>query len=233
MHNSLLTTCEVILAFHFHLGVLILVDTLEIQNEVVTMDTFLDVGSCRLASTRAIVNLINLLLLQGDFHASRDTTSILLKDPYPEHTRNGISRAAYSVLRLTHSVSLTKEIAEIMAAPLFAALEILTRVSYTAAESLSGLTEAYSDANIAILCQRSGLSTCLASATPDRDTSITPEVFEEETVRQLDLAGEDPQLVDKTIGRHENQEVSYDFDWFDLEGIDFTSVTQEWAFEVT
>ncbi|OQV08533.1 hypothetical protein CLAIMM_12789 isoform 2 [Cladophialophora immunda] len=216
-----------ILALHFHLGVLILVDVLETLHEVAT-ETFIDIGACRLSSTRAVVNLTNLMLLQGDADAGAEASSIFLKDPYPEHTRNGISRASYSVLHLFRGMSLTKQVAEIMAAPLFAALGILSQVSYTAEESLRGLRKAYSDADLAVM---TGVSTYLVTAPPDLDLSITPEMFEDETVRELDLAEEDPNLVDKTIGRHEAHEISYDFDCFDLEGIDFTSVMHEWAFE--
>jgi hypothetical protein len=234
VRKSVLTPCEVILAFHFHLGVLILVDTLESQPKVATVDTLIDIGTCRLASTRAIVNLINLMLLQGASDAVNDTTtvSIFLKDPYPEHTRNGLSRAAHSVLSLFHSMSITKQVAESMAAPIFATLEILCQVSYTAAESLHGLYKTYSEADLTAMRLRTGLSTYLAAAPPDLDPSITPEMFDDETVRQLDLAEEDPHLVEKTIGRHETHDLSYDFDWFDLEGIDFSSVTNEWAFQV-
>ena len=227
----MLTSRKVILAFHFHLGVLILVDVLESQHEAI-VGTIMDIEVCRLASTRAVVNLINLMLLQGETYAGDETTSIFLKDPYPEHTGNGLSRAAYSVLHLFRSMSFKKQAAETMAAPLFAALGVLSQVSYTAAESLRGLHKAYSESSLAVMRLRTGLSTYLVTVPPELDPSITPEMFEEETVRQLDLAEEDPQLVDKTIGRHESHGMSYNFDCFDLEGIDFTSVMHEWAFEV-
>ncbi|OAL22846.1 hypothetical protein AYO22_06754 [Fonsecaea multimorphosa] len=220
-----------ILALHFHLGVLILVDVLETQHEATT-DTFIDIGACKLASTRAIINLTNLMLLQGDADTGAETSSIFLKDPYPEHTRNGLSRAAYSVLHLFREMSVTEQVAEIMAAPLFAALGILSQVSYTAEESLRALRKSFSEADLTVMRLRTEFSTYLVTAPPDLDLSITPEMFEEETVRELDLAEEDPNLVDKTIGRHEGLEMSYDFDWFDLEGIDFTSVMHEWDFEV-
>jgi hypothetical protein len=108
------------LALHFHLGVLILLDTFENQHSVPLEGTF-DISSCRLASTRAIVNLINLMLLHGETCVGDNAYSIILKDPYPEHTRNGISRAASSVLRLIRTLALKKPVGEIMAAPLFTA----------------------------------------------------------------------------------------------------------------
>ena len=123
-----LTFREVILSFHFHLGVLILVDTLEGQREMMDLNSRIDIGGCRLSSTRAIVNLINLMLQQGECYTGDDAISIILKDPYPEHTRNGLSRAAYSVLNLCGTISLPRQVAEIMASSLFAGLEILSQI---------------------------------------------------------------------------------------------------------
>jgi hypothetical protein len=222
----------VILSFHFHLGVLILVDTLDAQPETQDLDTSCDITAYRLSSTRAIVNLINLMLLQAEPYTSQNTTSIILKDPYPEHTRNGLSRAAYSVLHLSSTRSLPNQVAEIMASSLFAGLEILTQISYTAAESLGKLQKVYAEANLFVKRRQAVPSACLTATASSLDSQVTPQIFEKETVRQLGLAVEDPSLVDKSIERHETPNVPEDFEWYDLPGIDVSFVTQDWVFDV-
>lgn len=191
-----------------------------------------DVVSWRLSSTRAIVNLINLILLQVEPYTGDEPSSIILKDPYPEHTRNGLTRAAYSVLKLLGTMSLPMQLAEIMATSLFAGLEILSQISYTAAECLEKLQKVYSEANVSVKRRQTVPSEYLSAAASTLSSSITPEIFEEETIQQLGLAGEDPSLVDKTIERYEPDELPREFAWYDLTEIDFTTFTQDWAFEV-
>jgi len=222
----------VILSFHFYLGVLVLVDTMETRPETLDLDPRFNITVWRLSSTRAIVNLINLMLLQGDTYAGDDTTNIILKDPYPEHTRNCLSRAAYSVLHLFNIMALPSQVAEIMASSLFAGLEILTQISYTAAESLDKLYKAYAEGKVLVKRRQTGPSMYLTAAASSLDLQVTPQIFEDETVKHLSLAGEDPSLVDKTIERHETQEVLQNFEWYDLSEIDVTSITHDWAFDV-
>lgn len=222
----------VILAFHFHLGVLILIDFLDEQAETTATSTCLDAITCRLTSARAIFNLANLVFLQGSTDVEDDTASIILKDPYPEHTRNGLARAAYSVLHLYKYMLLTKQTAENMASPMFGVLEILTQVSYTASESLHNLHRAYTEAGLILAPRLTDLARHLAAAPPRLNAAVTTETFAEETVNQLDLARDDPLLVDKSIERHEVNELFHDFEFCDLEGIDLTSVMHEWTFEV-
>lgn len=211
---------------------LILVDLLDEHAGTATTACCLDAVTYRLSSTQAIFNLANLVFLQGSFDVEHDTPSIVLKDPYPEHTRNGLARAAYSVLRLYQNMLLTKHIAETMAAPMFGVLDILTQVSYTALESLQNLHRAYSEAGLTIASRSTELARHLPAAPSGLNAAVTIETFNEETVNQLDLAGIDPLLVDKSIERHEVNEIFCDFEFFDFEGVDVSSVMQEWTFEV-
>ncbi|KIW95865.1 uncharacterized protein Z519_02929 [Cladophialophora bantiana CBS 173.52] len=224
-----------ILSLHFHLGVLILVDTLEAQSGVQVPSQHIDIGECRLSSTRTVVSIINMMLLPPESYNSDDGANLIFKDPYPEHTRNALTRAAYSVLTLFRTMSVSRHAAEIMASSLFTGLEVLTQVSYTAAESLDGLHRAYSETDLVVRHRRADTSAHLtAPLSSPCGNPVSHEMFEEETVRQLDLAGDDPSLVKKTIERHENHHrpASDDFAWFDLSEIDFTSTMQDWAFEV-
>lgn len=224
-----------ILSFHFHLGILILVDTLDWYHQAfpVGLGSIIDIEACRLSSTRGIVTLINLMLSQSDTFAGDDPTSIILKDPYPEHTRNGLSRAAYSVLKLYSSQSLPKQVAEIMASSLFAGLEVLRQISYSASESLHDLYVEYSKCDLLIRRRQPVAATNLTVVPSAYEAALTPELFEEATFKQLDLAGEDPFLVNKTIGRHETHEIPDDFAWFDLDGADLTFMNQDWSFQVS
>ncbi|OBT67854.1 hypothetical protein VE03_02576 [Pseudogymnoascus sp. 23342-1-I1] len=221
-----------LLSFHFHMGVLILVDTLDVQQELSHTDTQFDIVGARMSSVRAIVNLIN-LTLQTDVYANDSSTSILLRDPYPEHISNGLSRAAHSILSLFHSMMLPSHTAEVMASSLFSGLEILSQISYTAAGSLTALHPLYADAKLAIKCRQSAPSCYLSTtASVTTESPVTPELFEEETVRELGLASGDPSLVNKTIKRHEMLELPQDQVWDYLPWVDFGSVTQDWGFEV-
>lgn len=228
----LLTYFLVLLSFHFHMGVLILVDTLDVQQELSHTDTQFDIVGARMSSVRAIVNLIN-LTLQTDVYANDSSTSILLRDPYPEHISNGLSRAAHSILSLFHSMMLPSHTAEVMASSLFSGLEILSQISYTAVGSLAALHPLYADAKLAIKCRQSAPSYHLSTtASVTTESPVTPELFEEETVRELGLASGDPSLVNKTIKRHEMLELPQDPVWDYLPWVDFGSVTQDWGFEV-
>lgn len=174
------------------------------------------------------------MLSQSDAFPGDDPTSIILKDPYPEHTRNGLSRAAYSVLKLYNSLSLPKKVAEIMASSLLAGLEVLRQISYSATDSLKGLHAAYSKTDLVIRHRQPAPSTYLTAVPSTYGAALTPELFEEATFKQLDLAGDDPYLVSNTIGRHETYEFpADDFAWFDLDSTEFDFMNQDWSFQVS
>lgn len=222
----------VLLSFHFHLGALILVDTLDVQCELPFPNNHFDIVCTRLSSTRAIVNLIN-LTLQTDAY-STNSSSVLLQDPYPEHISNALSRAAHSILDLFHAMVLPSQTAESMASSLFIGLEILSQVSYTAEGSLVALHPLYADAKLEIKSRHSAPSHQLPTrVSMTADSPVTRELFEEETLRELGLATGDPSLVDKTIERHEAADMAQILvvqDYPSLVEFDFT--TQGWGFEV-
>jgi hypothetical protein len=219
-----------LLAFHFHLGALILVDIIAKEKNMSVADSDFDINSRRLTSTRAVVNLISLMTMQADAVdiAAQGSAPLILKDPYPEHTRNGLSRSAESVLLMVRDKLITTEVGSAMMAPLFAALDALTQVSYTAEESLLGLKLECAKVSITVSYRKAGWS---RRSDTIKTASISQDLFQEETIRQLDLARHDPQLVVKSIERHEVQDISYDFDWNDLEGPELFPVMQDWVFE--
>lgn len=217
-----------ILALHFHLGVLILADTLEaVQHKTTALKLPINIAMCRLSSTRAIVNLINLMLLQDESFTGPDNARLIHKDPYPEHTRNTLTRAAYSVLKLYNAMSLLKQTAEIMASTLFSGLDALAPFSYAPDGSLEKLHSAYGETDLEIRRRRVG------GPSASQEATDAPDIFEEETVKQLGLAEDDPSLIDKSIERHETREYANDSTtWDDLPEIDFSSISQDWTFEV-
>lgn len=186
-----------------------------------------------MSSTRAIVNLVN-LTLQADGHIRDTSSSILLRDPYPEHVSNGLSRAAHSILYLFNSRLLTARMAETMASALFTGLQILSQISYSAADAVPTLLALYRDAKLTVMTSESQQSIQLPLATAlAPDTPVTLETFENGTLIELGhQASADPSLVNKTIERHE-AEIRTEFMLDDLQWTDFNSVSQDWAFEVS
>ncbi|KAH8801422.1 hypothetical protein F5884DRAFT_514072 [Xylogone sp. PMI_703] len=220
-----------VLNLHYHLGVLILVDTLDCQNEAANIHPQFDSTCYRITSTRSIVNMVN-LALQADAYITDNSSSILLRDPYPEHVSNGLSRAAHSILHLFHLMLIPVQTAEIMASSLFTGLEIMSQVSYSAAESLETLRRLFLEAKLVIKRRPDLPSQQLASTDSiASDSPVTPEIFEQNTVKELGLAIDDPSLVDKSIERHEIKEFPLMYAWEDLAWVDFSSVVQNWDFE--
>jgi hypothetical protein len=214
-------------------GVLILADTLAAEDIPATVDPRFNMTDRRLFSARAIVNIIN-LTSQIDLH-NNISSSILLRDPYPEHISNGLSRTAYSILCLYNLKVLLLETAEIMASVIFSALEILTQVSYSAADSLSVLQSLYIDAKLNFKSGPSASTSRLVlSPTALTSSPITSETFKDEVVQELgQQAITDPSLVNKTIEQYEVQDISPDLMLDDLPWVDFSQVGQGWTFEVS
>lgn len=199
----------------------------------ITYETFAELKSTdyRLSSTRAIVNLINLVLQTDDqMDDLLPKTSILLKDPYPEHVSNGLSRAASSLLRLYKHKSLNGNTVEAMSAAVFTGLEILTQVSYSASNSLGDLRGQYDAVQLKYKSRQRLPSACSIPS------PIVPESFQDEIVNGLEnQAIADPALVNKSIERHEKLEdmsmsmyIPDDIPWM----MDALS-GQEWAFNVS
>lgn len=215
------------------MGVLILADTLGLPEIPVAIHTNFNIIDLRMSSTRAIVNLIN-FTLQTDGHGRDSSSSILLRDPYPEHVSNGLNRTAHSILYLFNLKLLTARMAETMASAVFTGLEILSQISYSAADAVPALLALYRDAKLTAMTRESQHSIQLPLISPlSPDTSVTLATFQNGTLIELDQqASADPSLVSKTIERHE-AEIRTDFMLDSLLWTAFNSVSQDWAFEVS
>lgn len=218
------------------MGVLILSDTIAVRNTDLSPEHNAHIAEYRMSSTRAVVNLIN-LVLQMDMHSDGPSSSLLLKDPYPEHASNCFSRAAHSVLFLFHTNLLTQQVASFMAATLFSGLEIVSQISYSAGEHLAGLRVLYQKNNLNVKHIKPlhfpphAAETVMTIAS---DSHVTPGMLEDETVKELGYqASADPALVTKTIERHEviPDHMMFDFGLDYLPWIDSDLLTQEWDFE--
>ena len=212
------------------MGILILLDTLEcVESLSLQPVTQANNASYRLSSTRAIVNLIN-LVLQTDEQLQDSPTriSILLKDPYPEHVSNGLTRAANSLLQLYKASILPAPVVEMMSSAVFTGLEILTQISYSAASSLAELHVVYEE--VQLKCKsRQALPAACSIPSP-----VAPETFQDEIVHGLEnQAIADPGLVRKSIERHEKIEDMSMFIPDDLQWMDIISGGQDWAFDVS
>ncbi|RDW57124.1 hypothetical protein BP6252_13870 [Coleophoma cylindrospora] len=222
-----------LLNLHYHMGVLIFVETVDtFQDLSKTISSRFNSIDYRLTSTRAIVNLVN-LSLQVDVHRE-STSSLLLRDPYPEHISNGLSRAAHSIVYLCRSKLLNTDAANAMASAILSGLDILSQVSYTAAESLTPLRELFSDAklmaNSSCITQSAGLVAPIAALS---NSLVSSQTFEDEIIKELgQQASVDPSLVNKTIEQHELIALSADSMLEDLQWIDFNAMRQDWSFEV-
>jgi len=216
---------------HFHLGVLLLADNLAVSFAALRPEHQASTAGHRLSSTRAVVNVIN-LVRQYD-SANPDKSSLLLRDPYPEHASNCFSRAARSVLHLVESGTITRAIATVLAPALFKGLKTIGQISLSASESLAVLTTLFQEHGISPGTINTNEFTFTDSTKSILlDSAVTPDMLENETLKELgQQATADPSLVTKTIERHELAELDLDFGLESLHWIDFTAVTGDWDFQ--
>lgn len=159
-------------------------------------------------------------------------SSLLLRDPYPEHASNCFSRAGHSILHLLEAQTLTFQSATAMAASITRGLECITQVSYTASESLTTLTTLFQNRGIVVNCSESKYSLNNVRSTSVSEPAVTPGMLETETLKELGhQASADPALVTKTIERHEPMEQNVDFGLDYLQWIDFSAVAAPWEFQ--
>ncbi|ETN40865.1 uncharacterized protein HMPREF1541_05145 [Cyphellophora europaea CBS 101466] len=219
------------LVLHFNLGVLILADTLVAGSVALTLDNQVSIDEHRLASTRAVVNVINLVRQLDSFNM--DQPSLLLRDPYPEHASNCLNRAAKSVLGLVQAATITADAAAIFASALLQGLQIISQISFSASEALPTLLNLLHDNGIPVSAKHSSSQTPMgANVSIVLDSAVTPEMLEHETLKELgQQAATDPALVSKTIERHEAAEATPNFGLDYLQFIDFTAVTGDWDFD--
>lgn len=213
---------------HYHLGVLILADTLAAGSAALGLDEQVSIANHRLASTRAVVNVINLVRQLDNFNPEK--SSLLLRDPYPEHASNCLHRAAKSVLGLVQSGSITTPIAAVLASALLQGLQIVSQISFSAAESLSTLTATFREHGVPLSAK--DMSSQQVPTAILLDSAVTPEMLENETLKELGhQAVADPGLVVKSIERYEIDDSTPNFGLGYLQYIDFTAVAGDWDFE--
>lgn len=219
------------LVLHYHLGVLILADTLAAGSAALGLDEQVSIANHRLASTRAVVNVINLVRQFDNFNP--DKSSLLLRDPYPEHASSCLHRAAKSVVGLIRSGSITTVIAAVLASALLQGLQIVSQISFSASESLSALATLFQEHGIPLNAKDTSQQAHTEAASSILlDSSVTPEMLENETLKELGHQAEaDPALVLKSIERHEIETPSPTFGLGYLQFIDFTAVAGDWDFE--
>lgn len=226
-------TDSVWLVIHFHLGILILADSLSAASASLTHEDEITVFNRRLGSVRAIVNVVN-LVRQFD-SLNQQQSSLLLRDPYPEHASNALTRAAKSVINLSKGGSIGPAAASVLASALMEGLRLVCRISYSAEQSLNELTALFAAHGILL-----SSSQAQVGANPTNspaialDAALTPEMLESSTLRELgQQAAADPSLVEKTIERHELSVSGStpDFGLDYLQFIDFTAVAGDWDFE--
>lgn len=189
------------------------------------------VANHRLASTRAVVNVIN-LVRQFDSFNPQDS-SLLLRDPYPEHASNTLNRAARSIVSLTSKGTITPAVAAVLASTVLQGLLIVSQISFSAADYLPILTLLFRDHGILTHVPGPLLQDPTNGATSVLlDSAITSEMLETETLKELgQQAIADPSLVLKSIERHEMPASTPDFGLDYLQYIDFTAVAGAWDFE--
>ncbi|OHE90788.1 hypothetical protein CORC01_13928 [Colletotrichum orchidophilum] len=203
-------------------------------------DTLVDEGVAiadyRLGSVRAIVNTIN--LVQQFDNLNPHQTSLLLRDPYPEHASNAMARAAKSVVSLTRTEAITMAAASVLAGSIMQALQVVAHISFSASQALTDLPILLRENNIALPISITGgnnsAAAAAANATMSLDSAVTPEMLENETLRELgQQAASDPGLVLKTIERHETEAPGStpDFGLDYLQFIDFSAVAEVWDFD--
>ena len=229
----LLTASTVWLALHFHLGVLILADVLVVGSATLSPQHAAVLAEHRLSSTRSVVNIAN-LVRQYD-SSNLGISSLLLRDPYPEHASNCFSRAARSIVNLVGCRVITPPVATVMASALFHGLDTIRHISWSANDSLPALIGLFRDRGITVsspdLASLHTTSSVNATAAI-LDAAVTPEMLESETLKELGVqAVADPSLVTKTIERHEVAEFNMDFGLDYLHWIDFTAVMGDWEFQ--
>lgn len=215
---------------HFQLGILILADSLAAGPVQTTLEEELTIANYRLGSVRSIVNIINLVRQFDNLNPHRP--SLLLRDPYPEHASNAMSRAAKSVVGLVRTEAITVAAASVLASSLMQGLRVVSQISLSASQTLRDLPDLFSASGISTAADSIHVIHQAVVESMPLDSAITPEMLDSETLRELgQQAASDPSLVLKTIERHETSGATPDFGLDYLQFIDFTAVAADWDFD--
>lgn len=193
----MLTHSLALINVHFQVGSLILADV--IPEPPMFSDSKTRSYNLRICACRSIVNAVE-LVLQAD--ARSNAPSMFLLDPYPEYMVDALVRTGSSVFLLLTQDNLTRRNVSSMMQPISRALEILSEISYLAAEAVPlirarssdmGLDNAYGEP-----------STASSTVENKRGFHIDPSVCSERLLSVLEQrALEDPDLVNKSVERTE------------------------------
>ncbi|KAE9369824.1 hypothetical protein N431DRAFT_485641 [Stipitochalara longipes BDJ] len=201
--NEKIRISTFLLSIHYNLGVLILVDTLNVTSYSHLMTCEYEL---RISSARAIVNFVS-IILQTDHSSTgnHSENSNLLQVPYPEHVVNALSRAGHSLVWLYRNKSVAASMVETMFSVIFTALKILQRVSYSAIEEYTNLLAHCDDGlNTGKIFWDGGHPHTPVQQELQIDLPNSTDLFCPETVKDLsELARTDPMLLETTIARYE------------------------------
>ncbi len=229
------------LTLHFHLGVLIFVDTVEKSST--SLDLLQYRYNLRLTSTLAIVNLMRLTLCHDIGDDRSFDGRILLLDPYPENICQSLSRAGFSIIDLYKANLVPPHAVDTMFSVITAGLSILKQVSYSAQDSLSSLQGIYHDSGF----HKSSdgrqmpsqiLSKLLTTTQEPSSAARNPDIFQAGLVKELaDQVDADPALVNNTIERCEKSLNLQHFEPLSTQDKlcwnDFDFLLQHWEFAVS
>jgi hypothetical protein len=196
-----------------------------------TLDQEVTIANHRLGSVRALVNVIN-LVRQFD-NLNQQQTSLLLRDPYPEHASNALNRAGKSIVGLLRTETIPASAATVLASSVVQGLRIVRQISFTAAQALDDLAILFRENGLQLQTDYTPHDAAGSATLPIAlDSAVTPEMLENETLRELgQQAVADPSLVLKSIERHEGYGSTPDFGLDYLQYIDFSAVARDWDFE--
>lgn len=139
----------VLLLTHYHMGSLILADTIDTLSSVPGVLT--DSTSLRLQACNAVVNVLTLAMSYDRYSDDESPyRSRFLRDPTPELMVEVLSRAGKAILSMFHGQKIQASTSQIMLSVILSALTILSSISHTASYTLSSLIRLSSLGNLKI-----------------------------------------------------------------------------------
>ncbi|KAJ9603641.1 hypothetical protein H2200_011827 [Cladophialophora chaetospira] len=192
----------VLLIAHYHLGALVLADTLDHFD--VVPEPLKDPSLSRLYACNAIVNALN-LALNHDRYSGDDSLlgSTLLRDPTPVVMAEVLSRTGRSIFILLESGQIARHTAQFMITVVAATLSVVSQVSATAKHVLESVRE---------LCARNQLELREDSPTQPRASlsaehvellSMCDGAFVDDFLHEMQIQASADGSLDRTIARYE------------------------------
>jgi hypothetical protein len=230
IQDRIVLTVTVWLVIHFYLGILILADALVVGRADTTLEEAATIANYKLGAVRAIANIIN-LVRQFDT-LNPEQSSLLLRDPYPEHASTAMLKAAESVVGLMKTQIIATGTASVLASSIMQGLRIVAQISYSAEQALNKLPSMFRENGVPLTGNLVTHGSSNTFPTVLLDSAVTPEMLGNETLRELRQQAEsDPRLVLRTIERHEMPDSTTDFGLDYLQYIDFSAVAADWDFD--